>query len=141
MSLTAERQKHLDDFCAILEQLLESITIVFPECDASKRWHKRMAEYGGKLGPVKRLIIGKWHNQLEPFYKEIHEKNAKIIHQIKSELFFELEIPQKWNDPDFGDDSKEIMWVYLDQLNNQANLFHIKGESNSSSSSPSSSLQ
>jgi hypothetical protein len=33
------------------------------------------------------------------------------------------------------------MWVYLDQLNNQANLFHIKGESNSSSSSPSSSLQ
>lgn len=103
-------------FISLLEKLLRNLSTTFANCTA-------IPVYQNKLKLAKVLnqedeVIRKWHHELSPFYSAIDAcDEAKLIELDRSSTDFQqLRILEKWNDPGFTDDHKEILWKYLKKL-------------------------
>lgn len=103
-------------FIALLEKLMRSLATTFSNCTAIPVYQNKL-----KLAKVlhqEEEVIRSWHEELGPFYNAIEACDEFKLVELDqcSTHFRELKILDKWNDPGFTEQHKEILWKYLKKL-------------------------
>lgn len=119
MADTTSEPHIVKQFIDLLRQLLETVSVSFPECAATK---KKLAELDtfGNLGPIREEIIRRWHSEMKDLYGLVQSRNIVELRKTSIPIMDELAIWTKYDDPDFTDESKEILMQYIQELNSFA---------------------
>lgn len=109
-------------FIDLLKQLLQSVSVSFPECKATKNKLAQLESFGA-ISQVREEIIRTWHNEMKDLYTFVETRNIAELRKAKVSLMDELSIWTKYDDPEFNDESKEVLMQYIQELNSYARTY------------------
>ena len=123
--------KILKNFCERYKEMVCTLAEVFPECDHTAKEKENAENMCNAPEDVQDAFIRKWNAAMKQewmgatFYKHVTARNGNIFNC--NELFFtrSLALWPKWTDPDFVDDSKEALWMFIDQLNKHSRYYSM----------------
>ena len=126
------RQHSLDGFSDTIQQFIGAISGVFPECIETKKC-KYKFEIAITHSPEdmsnkhKTMLIKQWHKTMEPLYDRCKQRDITVIQEICETSTFasELQLWSKWNDPEIQEDTHEVIWTYIDNLNKFCQMFTL----------------
>lgn len=107
-------------FITRFEELLQALTEVFTECQKTQ---KALQDFQTLVKPfphMHEVIVRKWHQDIEMHYETIRKRDATVLLSADISLFNKLDMKTKWADPTFDQDSRTVLFDYLDQLNGYA---------------------
>jgi hypothetical protein len=111
----------LSAFISLLEELLQEVSSVFSECQKTKGvLFKLQIAKASRAGQER--VIQEWHRLMKLHYAACKKRDEKVIY-ADIDLFKEINIVAKWNDPDFDDESRKHLWSYIDSLNSYSQLY------------------
>ena len=110
-------------FCAIYEDCLSTLADSFPECELTK---KALQIYVTCIKTSEKLqsdMIKQWHNEMLPLYDEADRHDNTNFWKMVP-LFRHINIVNKVNDPEFGLESVNILWEFIDLMNRQSRMYN-----------------
>lgn len=126
-------------FVQTVEDLLNGLHDTFPECDKVyqellrfRSFVKNPDEKDEKdnvihKGQIKQkgaeMLIKDWHKDMQQHYESFTARDSHTILNSGIPMIQKLDIQQKWNDPTFEQSDREILFEYIDNLNNYAQLY------------------
>ena len=72
---------------------------------------------------LKDKSIRAWHDAMMPFYDLCREKNADAILKARCWILERIKFEHVWRDPTLDDESRDILWEYVNNLNSYANMY------------------
>jgi hypothetical protein len=114
-------------FCGLYEELLESLTILYPECAATQ---KALADYQAdvKTNPVRQAdFIQRWHRLIKPYYDMVTAGDNTFWAQPIPE-FVNINLAAKVQDKGFSPENVAILWEYIKGMNQHAQLYNMVPE-------------
>lgn len=109
-------------FIIRLEELLTVLREAFPECEKVTKAHTDFIDLVKKNQALHDFIVRKWHGDMEAYYDIIRDRQVDKLLEAKVPLLEKLDMATKWKDPTFDSESREVLFVYLEQLNSYANI-------------------
>jgi len=112
-------------FIDLTNDLLTSLTDVFPECTKTLRVRtifetiiKGDADYEDKF-------LRRWHDLMKTKEALLDEENPEALFEILDSLEHvrDIDLRTKWEDPEFTDESKKHLWDYFKSLRTYADLY------------------
>jgi len=112
-------------FVTLAETLLESISDVFPECQNTESVLRifRAVVKGNET------IEDKFIRRCQAVFKEqaegIKSKNSEALFAVVESLdhLRDMDLREKWQDPDFTEESRDHLWQYVAALKTYADLY------------------
>ena len=112
-------------FITLAETLLESISDVFPECQNTESVLRifRAVVKGNEI------IEDKFIRRCQAVFKEqaegIKNKDPKALFAVVESLdqLRDMDLREKWQDPDFAEESRDHLWQYVAALKTYAALY------------------
>jgi len=139
---SASDEKHSDvlpAFVSTVEELLNGLFDVFPECDKVKKKLLKfrafvktpavLDEQGAVLEEPRikidgaKMLIKDWHSQMSPFYDVVRRRDMATLFNSDLKIIEELDIRTKWQDPEFDQESRENLFQYIDSLNMYSQMY------------------
>jgi hypothetical protein len=110
-------------FCQILLELLEALSISFPECKTTQQWAQKIKQEVLGHPEVEHCVIETWHNTAFTYFSlaDAHDRNFLLQ---KIYIFADLNWPQKIQDQEFMKDSESCLWDYCDLLIEQSRIYN-----------------
>jgi len=105
-----------------MEELLGGLAASFPYCEKVQSTHK---DFVTTLKPNPILydfVIRQWHAELKPHYQDVKERNVDKLIKAEISIFRKIDIKTKWEDPSFDAQSRELLLMYLMNLNGLAEI-------------------
>ncbi|HEY9815625.1 MAG TPA: hypothetical protein V6D20_07485, partial [Candidatus Obscuribacterales bacterium] len=120
------RMDFLTAFVGLSKELLEGLLEVFPECEKTRTTLGRLNDLLNisSVEDAGKMIIGRWHKCMEPYYGVCEQRNVQALMEAKVKPLEELDMRQKWCDPEVDQETRDHLLDYLIQLNNYARLYH-----------------
>jgi hypothetical protein len=118
-------------FCDMLQQFLEACCEVWPE-------DKAIIEYKLKLNLALNVsvtmkkramesIINQYHDCLTPYYQRCAKRDPTVFTegylQSQNEILTALNLREKWLDNSIDDETRDIIWEYVLEMNRYAQLY------------------
>ena len=121
----AHTNKLRQGFVNLAESLLESIADVFPECDnttAVLRIFRALIKDNAELEDK---FIWRCHKLFKEYSDGIQRHDSETLFVILEQMdhLRDIDLREKWEDPDFTDDSKANLWQYVCALKTYADLY------------------
>ena len=125
------RQHSLDGFSKTMQQFLNAVSGVFPECVETRK-SKLKFEIGITHGtdaianPLKKTLIERWHTTKEPMYERCKARDETVIKELCADsscLASKMKLWDKWNDSQIQDGTHNIIWAYIDNLNKFCQMY------------------
>lgn len=113
----------LDQFCALYHEMVATLSDVFPECDTTAAAKEAAANLRAAPEDVRDDFVRKWNAAMKltwsgaTFYRHVTARNGAIFQRPELPFTRTLVLWPKWTDPDFVEESKDALWLYIDQLN------------------------
>jgi hypothetical protein len=67
--------------------------------------------------------IRAWHDAMMPFYDLCRDRNAEAILKARCWILERIKFEHVWRDPTLDDESRDILWEYVNDLNSYANMY------------------
>ena len=67
--------------------------------------------------------IRAWHDAMMPFYDLCRDRNAEAILKARCWILERIKFEHVWRDPSLDDESRGILWEYVNDLNSYANMY------------------
>lgn len=109
-------------FMQCMEELLGGLAASFPYCEKVQSTHK---DFVTTLKPNPILydfVIRQWHAELKPHYQDVKDRNVEKLIKADISIFRKIDIKTKWEDPSFDAQSRELLLMYLMNLNGLAEI-------------------
>lgn len=120
----------MDAFLDLLQQFLEAMEEVFPECLKVKQYKlglsMRVLQCGGReadLRVVSKEALEAFHESMMPYYARVMQKDETLLHE-QIDLMSNIDLPGKWT-PELDADTKEAIWEYIQKLCEQSNIYSM----------------
>jgi hypothetical protein len=111
----------LNKFCNTMLEFLESVNEVFPECvDTASALMQMRVLMSTNMMETKDKLVREWHNKMGPHYEACGKRNDNMILNAEIPMLSKFHIAEKWQDPEFDQDSKDAMWEYINMMNKLA---------------------
>jgi hypothetical protein len=108
----------VEDFFQLMKTLLQAVKTVFPECEKTQAALAQLEFMeSSQMTAAKEMLIRKYYDTIKPHIKDCVAKNDNVILRAEIEMLTTLGIREKWRDPDFDAESKDILWGYINSLN------------------------
>lgn len=108
-------------FGSLVEQLIESLTVVFPECVETQ---EALLLFRNTIDDARiEELMDMWHQQVGSVHADdirARRPDPLLDAMEQHALLRRLGMRSKWVDPGFVDEHKEVMWEYIDGLTNIA---------------------
>jgi hypothetical protein len=112
----------IDSFMDTLYQLLEGLHDCFPECVMTAQIFANFKSVIMNDETLRRKTIESWHEALKEYYDAFDKHDLARLENSNIPLIGVLRVFDKFHDPDLGDENRQILWEYLEQLNGYAKL-------------------
>jgi len=113
----AECANPVEDFFRLTKTLLLAVRNVFPECLKTQEALAQLEFIeASRMDSMKEILIRKWYETVKPYIKDCVAKNDNVILRANIDILEKLDIKSKWNDPDFDQESKDVLWGYINSL-------------------------
>lgn len=115
--------KTVQSFLERLEDMLDALHEVFPDC---KKVEKVLTDFRTMIKPnpgMHTFAIQGWHAEVSPYYEPIRRRDIDTLLHAEISMFRKVDIAGKWQDAKFNDESRQILFEYLDDLNKHACLY------------------
>ena len=112
-------------FISLAETLLESIADVFPECDNTAMVLRVFRSVVKGSDTMQDTFIRRCHSIFKQHGDGIKDRDPEALFKIVESLEYirELELRDKWEDPDFTVESRDHFWQYVSALKTYADLY------------------
>jgi hypothetical protein len=110
-------------FCAIYEDGLSTLADSFPECNLTKN---ALQTYLTTIKISEKLqtdLIQHWHQEMLPLYAEADKHDNTNFWNVVP-LFRDINIASKVSDPEFGSESVNVLWEFIDLMNRQSRIYN-----------------
>lgn len=108
----------LEDFFQLTKTLMKAVNNVFPECTKTQEALTQLEFIeASNVESMKTMLIETWYQTMKPYIQECVQKNDNVLLRSNIKVLDQLDIKLKWADPEFDQESKEIMWEYINTLN------------------------
>lgn len=107
-------------FSQTVGELLDGLSEIFPECPGVAEVREEFTKIVAPNPLGARVLIRTWHESMEPLYGACHARDAGAFLAADMSILKRLGLNAKWNDPRFNEESKRILWTYIDELNTLA---------------------
>ena len=106
-----------------LEQLLEGLHTSFPECLFTAQVYANYRSVVMPSADLRERTVREWHAALGNHYVDFDNHNLDGLEKAEIPLIGILDVFKKYRDPDLGEENRQILWEYLEQLNAYAKLY------------------
>lgn len=120
----------VDAFLDLLQQFLEAMEEVFPECLKVKQYKlglsMRVLKCGGReedLRAVGKEALEAFHDSMMPYYARVMQKDETLLYE-NIDLMLNIDLPGKWT-PELDADTREAVWEYIQKLCEQSNIYSM----------------
>lgn len=120
----------VDAFLDLLQQFLEAMEEVFPECLKVKQYKlglsMRVLQCGGReedLRAVGKEALEAFHDSMMPYYARVMQKDETLLYE-NIDLMLNIDLPGKWT-PELDADTREAVWEYIQKLCEQSNIYSM----------------
>jgi hypothetical protein len=122
---TPKTNNPLEDFFQLCKTLVTAIKNVFPECEKTQSALAQLEfiENSG-MAQMKENLIRKWYDTMKPYVQECVAKNDNVLLRSKIKVLDDFDLKVKWTDPDFDQESKDVLWEYINNLNYLAIMYN-----------------
>lgn len=112
-------------FVSLAESLLESISDVFPECDQTQTVLRIFRAIVKGNVVIEDRFIRRCHVAFNKNSEGIRAKSAEALFVIVESIehVSEIDLREKWEDPEFTQESKDHLWQYIATLKTYADLY------------------
>lgn len=125
-------QEMLLKFCSVYTQFVKTLGSVFPECDATAAVIQGAEDLCSAPQEIQEACAADWNACMKKvwngrtYYQHVKARNGDIFRNADDLNFVrDTVLWPKWTDPDFNDDSKNALWMYIDQLNKHARVYFL----------------
>lgn len=116
----------IEKFVAVEHDFMQALKEVFPECNALHR-AKLKFDMACKLPGQKKQRVEEWLQYMTPLKRAIADRDAAVV--IKDANFpptvQEIQIEEKWNDPDIDDETRSAIFDYLQELMQISDMYSL----------------
>ena len=122
---TSQSNKLRQGFITLAETLLESITDVFPKCDNSSAVLRIFRAIIKNNADAEDKFIWRTQALFKEYAHGIQSQDSDTLFNILEQLDYlrDINLREKWEDPDFTEDSKANLWQYVSALKTCADLY------------------
>lgn len=112
-------------FISLAETLLESVSDVFPECTKSESVLRIFRAFVKGNECLENTFIRRCHVLFRQHAQGIKDKDEEQLFVIVEGLdhLRDINLREKWEDPDFTEESKNHLWQYIAALKTYSDLF------------------
>jgi hypothetical protein len=112
-------------FVSLAETLLESIGDVFPECEHTVAVLRIFRSVIKGSDAIEDRFIRKCHAAFKKNAEGIKTRAAESLFLLVESIehLSEIDLREKWEDPDFTQESKDHLWQYIATLKTYADLY------------------
>jgi hypothetical protein len=118
MSAAAAATNPLEEFFQLCKTLMAAVKATFPECEKTQMALEQLEfiETSG-MTSMKETLIRTWYSTMKPFVQDCVQKNDHILLRSNIKFLDDFDLKSKWSDPDFDQESKDVLWEYINNLN------------------------
>ena len=114
----------LEDFFQLAKKLIIAVNTVFPECEKTLGAMEKMEVIDqSNMTTMKEMLVRQWYETVKPYMDQCTKKNDNALLRANIPVLDQLDIRSKWNHPEFSQESKDVMWTYINNLNYWACLY------------------
>lgn len=106
----------LEDFYQLCKTLMTAVHTTFPECEKTQSALEQL-ECVSTNTSMKESLIKKWYKTMKPHVQDCVQKNDHVLLRANLKVLDEFDLKSKWMDPDFDQESKDVLWEYINNLN------------------------
>ena len=123
--LTAKPNKLRQGFIGLAETLLSSISDVFPECSDTQNTLQIFRSVVKGNDEFEDVFIRRCQVLFQQHAEKLAVKDAEALFSIVEGLDFlrDINLRDKWEDPDFAAESRDHLWQYVSALKTYADLY------------------
>lgn len=118
----------LTGFMDMLQQFLQALEDVFPECEKVRQYQLALkmrllmcGENTASRAGVLREAIESYHDSMQPYYARCIEHDDSLLSE-NIDIMHNIDMALKWTD-DLHADTKLAIWEYITKLNEFANIY------------------
>lgn len=115
----------LEDFFQLCKTLMTAVKATFPECEKTQTALAKLefVENSG-MDSMKETLIRTWYDTMKPYVQACVQKNDNVLLRADIKFLTEFDLKTKWADPDFDQESKDVLWEYINNLNYLACMYN-----------------
>ena len=120
-----ENSERREKCCRLIEEFMQSLGEVFPEC---KEIERQLSEFRNNVLTSPRLqnmLIKQWHQVMRPLYA-LADAHDQTFWARTTDLpyFGKIGLQAKFNDPQLDQESHETMWEFMDRINRLTRIYN-----------------
>lgn len=120
----------VNKFSAIHHQFVATLSDVYPECEATRAAAAAAKDMLDAPVEVQEAALRDWNFDMKKtwegatYYQHVHARNGAMFQRAADLTFLAaLDFWAKWGDADLDAESRDSLWMYIDQLNKYARFF------------------
>lgn len=117
------RDALLNVFTETLEQLLGGLHDSFPECAMTAQVYGNFKTVVMNNATMREQALKQWHAALKDYYSAFAQHDIARLEGASIPLVGLLNVFNKFRDPDLSDESRSVLWQYLEELNGYAQQY------------------
>jgi len=117
-------------FSSIHHQFVSTLSDVYPECEQTRKAADAAKDMLDAPVEVQEAAMQAWNGDMKKtwdgmsYYQHVHGRNGAMFQRAEDLAFLgDLDFWTKWGDADLDDESRDSLWMYIDQLNKYARFF------------------
>ena len=123
--MSAPTTNPLEDFFQLCKTLMTAVKTTFPECEKTQTALAQLEFIEtSQMTSMKENLIRKWYDTMKPFVQDCVQKNDNVLLRSKIKFLDDFDLKVKWTDPDFDQESKDVLWEYINNLNYLAIMYN-----------------
>ena len=125
VSLANKPNKLRQGFVSLAETLLSSISDVFPECQSTQSVLMLFQTMVKGNEAVEDRFIRRCHALFREHGMPLKERDPEGLFSVVESLEYlkDIDLREKWEDPDFAQESRDHLWQYIGALKTYSNLY------------------
>lgn len=124
-SLASKPNKLRHGFVSLAETLLSSISDVFPECSSTQSVLMLFRTMVKGNETVEDRFIRRCHALFREHAAPLKERDPEALFNVVESLDYlrDIDLREKWEDPDFAQESRDHLWQYISALKTYSDLY------------------
>ena len=125
LALAQKPNKLRQGFITLAETLLSSISDVFPECESTETALHMFRTVVKGNETFEDEFIRRCHSLFKQHAQGLKAHDAEALFTLTENLeqLRDIDLREKWEDPDFSSESREHLWQYVAALKTYADLY------------------
>ena len=118
-----------EQFCDVLSQFLEALSITFPECGGVRRLKLEysMAITHALTPELKQqaqfTLMSKFNEAISPWQEHISNKDERFFLECTSSTLADVNLRDKWLDPSVDGETRDVIWEYCQSLSQTLSMW------------------